>query len=201
MRKSVYTRPAKSKFAFRPGKVEVPDLDKIEVKAPVVVHASTECHVTPEHIADLMVSYLNPSAEASILEPSAGTGNLIQALLDAGYLPGNITIVEQNYELYHSCGERFDWKLDASNHTDFLEWASLNQELGQGWDYILMNPPFRKVRAHMKAAVSLLASMGELVAIVPVTFEAEGFTELERLPVDTFSACKVNTKIVHYIKD
>lgn len=198
MRKSVYTRPAKRKYAFRPGEVEVPNLDKIEIKDPVIVHAATECHVTPVAVADLLVCYLNPHREGSVLEPSAGTGNLIQALIDHGIPDEQITMVEKNHDLYNVCGDKFGWELGASYEADFLEWSRSHIEVGNTWDYVIMNPPFRKVKPHLLAAARLLSEHGELIAIVPQSFDEPGFTELERLPVDTFSTCKVFTKIVHY---
>ncbi|CTQ47615.1 hypothetical protein LAL4801_06077 [Roseibium aggregatum] len=64
-----------------------------------------------------------------------------------------------------------------------------------------MNPPFSQVRKHMKAARSLLGRNGHqgpstLVALVPITFEHEGAETMDILPEDTFSTCRVRTKIV-----
>lgn len=66
---------------------------------------------------------------------------------------------------------------------------------------MLMNPPFSGVRKHIAAAVSLMGRNGHdspacLVALVPVTFEYDGAEHLESLPVDTFAAAKVHTKII-----
>ena len=66
---------------------------------------------------------------------------------------------------------------------------------------LLMNPPFRKHRAHITAAAGLLKLAGMLVAIVPSTFEADGFNAVEHLPEDTFAATAVRTKIVTHIAD
>ena len=75
---------------------------------------------------------------------------------------------------------------------------------------VIMNPPFSDVRKHITAAMSLMGSGGHsdfetggpyratLVALVPITFERDGFETLEHLPDDTFSTAKVRTKIVRY---
>ena len=66
---------------------------------------------------------------------------------------------------------------------------------------ILMNPPFRDVRKHVAAALTLLGRGGHveaatLVALVPVTFDHPEAEHLETLPPDTFSTARVHTKIV-----
>ena len=63
-----------------------------------------------------------------------------------------------------------------------------------------MNPPFRELRKHVAAALSLLGRGGHdaatLVALVPVTFEHPDAEHLETLPPDTFSPARVHTKII-----
>jgi hypothetical protein len=66
------------------------------------------------------------------------------------------------------------------------------------FDAVIMNPPFRKVREHIKTALGLLKDGGALVALVPVTFQ--GGDEIMRLDADTFSAAKVHTKIIKIVK-
>jgi hypothetical protein len=85
----------------------------------------------------------------------------------------------------------------------FLEYAE--EWAGRG-DYprIIMNPPFKQVRKHMAAALSLLGRGGHscpavLVALVPITFQHEDSLLMEELPNDTFSSCQVCTKIIRLI--
>lgn len=65
---------------------------------------------------------------------------------------------------------------------------------------IVMIPPFRAVKKHLAAALSLLGRSGHdcatLVALVPITYEHEEAEELEELGRDTFPAAAVYTKII-----
>lgn len=72
--------------------IDVKSRKEIEVKqpvicAPVVVDRATECHVTPAGVAARMARYLGPTGDYLTLEPSAGTGALIKALLASGHSP------------------------------------------------------------------------------------------------------------------
>ncbi len=63
-----------------------------------------------------------------------------------------------------------------------------------------MNPPFKQIRQHMKAALSLLGKAGHdkavLVALVPITYQHEDAETMEELSRDTFSTAQVSTKII-----
>lgn len=201
MDSSVYRRPDKRKYALAPGSVEEVDLQLEKRPQPVVVSADTQCHVTPASVAARMVEYLDPHPDSTVLEPSAGTGNLIQALINAGQPDDKIVSVEQNFTLHEVLCDKFACALGAMYQCDFVEWAQGMVEGGCRYPAILMNPPFKPVKQHMKKAVELLGPCGVLVALVPITFEADGFELLEELPMDTFGACKVRTKIVRYEAD
>lgn len=187
-RPSIYSRPNKPLF------VAVPKRDHggksapvVALAAPLMVHASSECHVTPPDVAARMVARVGGLAGRSVLEPSAGTGNLARAILAAGPV-GSLTLVEMHCALaggLHGLG-------DVVN-MDFLEYA---RDTVARFDVIIMNPPFSKVRAHVAAARSLLTAGGVLVALVPVTFCGEDFQGVETLSNETFKTAKVSTKVV-----
>lgn len=187
-RPSFYRRPDK------PLSVPVPQRDwrvrTIEagaIQAPAIVHAGSECHVTPPHVAARMVDLLGHVSAVDVLEPSAGTGNIARAVLNAGCDVSRVTLVEMHTGLAASLQG-----LGKVECADFLEWA----RNAQRFDRIVMNPPFSRVCAHMTAARQLLKAGGTLVALVPVTFSDAGFEDIEMLPVDTFRTAKVRTKIV-----
>jgi hypothetical protein len=187
-RPSRYSRPAKPLF------VPVPKRDWLsrsisagELPTPIAVDVNSECHVTPHDVASRMADLIGDLRAVDVLEPSAGTGNLAKAVLAAGCDRDRLTLVELHTRL--ASGLQGLGKVECA---DFLEWARTAPKFGA----IIMNPPFSRVKAHMAAAASLLAPGGTLVALVPVTFDGLGFEEYERLPVDTFSAAKVHTKIV-----
>ena len=83
----------------------------------------------------------------------------------------------------------------------FLEYAQ-RLNLTNGFTKIIMNPPFKKVKSHMDAALSLLdrtsAGGSSLVALVPVTYQHSDAQLMEELPVDSFAHIKVNTKIIQF---
>lgn len=190
MKASVYTRPGK------PIRIDVrrrPDfstLGQIASPAIVAVDRATECHVTPPDVAALMVDYLNPLLAEKVLEPSAGTGNLSRALINAGYSPSNIVQVERHIRL----SQGLDGFGQVINRC-FLEYAN---EQGEdcGFHRIIMNPPFSDVRKHIAAARGLLKCGGELVAIVPCTFQSDASETLEFLSDSTFPTARVRTKII-----
>ncbi|MCG7625950.1 hypothetical protein MHM97_21530 [Epibacterium sp. Ofav1-8] len=96
-------------------------------------------------------------------------------------------------------------KIGPTIHRCFLEYA--DEVKGQAeFPRIIMNPPFRGVRKHITAALSLLGRGGHaepatLVALVPVTFEHPEAEHLETLTPDTFSTARVHTKIISVRRD
>ncbi|GFD70981.1 hypothetical protein KUL113_04010 [Tenacibaculum sp. KUL113] len=203
MDSSVYVRPNKPKHVTAPEKVELEPIEFSEAPKPVVVHASTECHVTPPAVAARMAELLELEPDDKVLEPSGGTGNLVQAVIAKGHDADRINVVERDYSLIQALLSRFsmadsDGVTPLIYHEDFLTWAEARYNAGYRYEKIIMNPPFKQVKAHMEAARKLLRFTGVLVAVVPTTFDHPSYEEVETLPSDTFSTCKVFTKIVRY---
>lgn len=195
MRPSVYRRPNKPLQIPVRKCGEAPPLEEIKLPEVVAVDRATECHVTPDDVAARMVAYLGPQGDYLTLEPSAGTGQLVKALLASGHSDCELVMVERHHALV-----RLLRPLGPAVHGCFLEYA---EEVRGKVEFprIIMNPPFREVRKHMAAALSLLGQHGHeepatLVALVPITWEHEEAERLETLPPDTFSTARVNTKII-----
>ena len=177
----------------------------VEAQAPkiITVDAATECHVTPIDVAERMVDYLGPVGDYMTLEPSAGTGQLIRALLASGHSPCELCAIERHTGLFNTL-HKIDGISGAGlvNHC-FLEWTDA-AKWSATFPRIIMNPPFRKVRQHMDAALSMLCrgahDRATLVALVPVTYQHPDAEELETLPSDTFAGAKVFTKVVRIEK-
>lgn len=200
MNRDCYTMPnrprpvtvrRRSDFAA-PKAADVPEI--------VTVDKATECHVTPMDVAARMVGYLGRRGDFLTLEPSAGTGNLSRALLDAGHSRYELCQIERHVKLaagLHQFGPVIN--------RCFLEYAEEVRGKVQ-FPRIIMNPPFRHVRQHIAAAKSLMGRNGHdcpavLVALVPVTFEDPAAELLEILGPDTFALAKVNTKIIRITGD
>ncbi|TRD14914.1 methyltransferase type 11 [Palleronia caenipelagi] len=197
-RPAMYSRPDK------PLTVQVRDrnaparLDMTKAPEILTVDKATECHVTPDPVARRMVAYLGPVGDDLTLEPSAGTGQLVRALLDAGHSPCELCMVERHKSLAHNLR-----RLGPVINRCFLDYAQEVQGRAT-FPRILMNPPFSKTRQHISAALSLLGRGGHqepatLVALVPVTYRNDAAEELEQLPDDTFSTAKVHTKIIRFM--
>lgn len=198
-RPSIYTRPNKPlKIPVRKRR-DAPHLEQIDAPEIVTVDKFTECHVTPDDVARRMVEYLGPQGDYLTLEPSAGTGQLVRALLASGHSSNELTMIERHTKLAAGL-----YQYGPVLNRCFLEYA----EEVQGRAYfprIIINPPFKQVRKHIAAALSLLGRGGHqepatLVALVPITFEHDDAEHLETLGADTFRTAKVHTKIVRFQK-
>ena len=114
--------------------------------------------LTAEAIAAQMVALLDPKQGATVLEPSAGTGRLIDAIqaLDRGC---RITAVENCKELVKVLYEKY--QTITLRESDFLK-----TDLGK-FDCIVMNPPFRRGTdvVHIRKALGHLNPGGRLVSL------------------------------------
>jgi hypothetical protein len=195
MKAALYTMP-RGRLTTRASVPEFKDLEggnsptKFTAQIPLTVPAFLECHVTPADVAEEMARALPDMAGKHVLEPSAGTGSLLDAMKRV-----HPEAIVQGVEIYLPLQQRL---LEAGHNVesaDFAEWARDQQER---FDAVLMNPPFRKVKEHIIAAFGLLKRGGVMVALVPVTFR-DGETYMN-LDADTFSVAKVHTKVIKMVK-
>ncbi len=197
MRPSVYVRPNKPSTMHVTRRRGAPIVALPSLAAPITIDKDSECHVTPPDEAARMALYLGDK-EGPTLEPQTGTANLIQALYDTGTLAKDITAVERHHGLCQIIKDRFTEDQHITPiHQCFLEYAAETKG-NASYSRILMNPPFRHIKKHMAAALSLLDHNegSTLVALVPVTYSHDDAETLETLSNDTFSTAKVFTKII-----
>lgn len=120
---------------------------------------------TPAAVVAMMLERARLQTTMTVLEPSAGSGNIADAIRAAH--PGVVVqVIEQVYTLreilrlkgYELVGE------------DFMQVSAA--ELGT-FDRVIMNPPFEKQQDldHVRRAFSLLKPDGILVAIMSPSFE------------------------------
>ncbi len=133
---------------------------KDSLKAGVQVVSAPQLFPTPPEIASRMVQLADIQPGHRVLEPSAGTGNLLAPLIG---MKIEVTAVEINSKVCQKLRRRFpgeDMILDA----DFLKFTE--QQLGT-FDRIVMNPPFENGAdiKHIRFAASLLDTGGRLVAL------------------------------------
>jgi predicted RNA methylase len=171
----------------------------------VKVVSAPQLFPTPMELANRMVEVAAPGMGDSVLEPSAGSGNLLRAL--AGVVPFitmkqtacDVVAVELNADLCESLKNAglAQWVVRG----DFLECTP--QALGR-FDVILMNPPFANGSdiKHIEHARQFLAPGGRLVAIcADGPRQRERLVELgeyESLPAGSFAnaGTQVNTAMV-----
>jgi hypothetical protein len=166
------------------------------LKAGVQVVAAPQLFPTPSAWADRMVELADIQAGHTILEPSAGTGALLDALrrkpLD---FMGGLTVVEVNRGLCDALTSK-GYRVVCA---DFL---ACNGELGT-FDRVLINPPFSNAQdiKHILHALAKLKPGGRLVALC-----ANGPRQQEKLkplavewhelPSGTFEGTGVNAALL-----
>lgn len=130
-------------------------------EAVQVVHAP-QLFKTPHDLARRMAAELQAEGK-SVLEPSAGTGRLLDAVHDT-CTPRNMVAVEVNQELCDALNKREFSVPFMAFRFDFLQatWAELGLH-----DRIIMNPPFKNAEdiEHIKHALTFLKPGGRLVAL------------------------------------
>lgn len=143
---------------------------KAQLKNGVQVAVADQLFPTPPDVVRQMLDLADiekptggmvpfPCIYRNILEPSAGTGNILQELSNYGVDMKNVDAVELNHALAGQLRVKFP-EVDVMQG-DFLDLSVLK------YDCILMNPPFRNGEdiKHIEHAVNLLAPGGVLVAI------------------------------------
>jgi phospholipid N-methyltransferase len=127
-----------------------------QLREGVKVVSAPNLFPTPPEIARQVVELAEVEPGQRVLEPSAGTGSLLDALPDTP-----IIAVEINHQLAEALQRRFTGVV--VHHGDFL---TMNGELGQ-FDRVLMNPPFSHGSdlEHIRHAFAKLKPGGRLVAI------------------------------------
>ncbi len=123
-----------------------------------------EFYPTPEKLAEKMVDHLKIDEIETILEPSAGTGNLIKAYKNKhrkrhSYFEKDLDIdaieIEQNLRAILK-----DEKVRVV-HDNFLTYDTL-----KSYDLVLMNPPFSNGDEHLLKALRMQESGGKIVCLL-----------------------------------
>lgn len=175
---------------------------KASLKAGVQVVSAPQLFPTPPtppDLAALMVERADIRSGHRVLEPSAGTGRLLDPLYnqdgtEAKYLPGgDVVAVEINEKLIWPLKRQYvDARIILG---DFME---QNENLGK-FDRIVMNPPFANCQdiQHIQRAFSYLKPGGRLVALCAhgprqeaalIPWVADRRGTWERLPAGSFES-------------
>lgn len=159
-----------------------------QLKAGVQVVSAPQLFPTPADLAARMVELADIEPGMRVLEPSAGTGRILEQLPEGC----EVVAVEINAAL----GGRLDASRRAVVIGDFLQCTP--ETLWGSFDRILMNPPFANADdiKHIKHALTMLAPCGRLVAICAngprQRAELMHLGEWEDLPPGSFAASGTN---------
>jgi phospholipid N-methyltransferase len=141
-----------------------------QLREGVKVVVAPQLFPTPPELAKRMVELADLQTDNRVLEPSAGTGNILRELIDTGARI-DVFAVEINGPLADRLRQTY---LSVTvERADFLEWKP-----PQNFDRIIMNPPFVNGEdiKHIQHARELLKPGGKLVALC-----ANGSRQQERL--------------------
>lgn len=123
---------------------------------------SYQFYPSPDKIANDVIAYANPSIGDSILEPSAGNGNLVDKL-DVKFRK-KLTLVELSKI---RCDVLTSKGYENIINCDFVEYVKSCKDLGLSHDIVIMNPPFSESRwqIHLDAAISICNK--RIVCVLP----------------------------------
>lgn len=188
--------------------------DQLESGGAVRVVTAPQLFPTPPAIAARAVELLeldswNGEARETlrVLEPSAGTGNLIEALR-ADREGASITAYEINAQLCQGLRAKFPAEVHVYQ-ADFLAIVPPRTD-AELFDAVLMNPPFSKGdwKNHLRHAFRFLKPGGRLVAVMPAAPSLQavmrglcGDGTIEPLPVNSFTGTGVNTCLIRLDKE
>lgn len=136
-------------------------INALKNNEPVRVVSAPQLFPTPSAICEKMVDFIRYEVGDKILEPSAGTGNILKALENRYYIPmGDLVAIEIDHRLVDDLNHSYPQVM--TTQLDFLEWHSFDL-----FDCIIMNPPFKNGEdiKHILHAKEMLAEGGALVAI------------------------------------
>jgi len=148
--------------------------------AKIPVFSSFNLFPTPPDIADQLIAMADLHVGQKILEPSAGTGNLLRAIrkkFDKLYCDPpldfckdgwtwhhmvEVTAVEIDGPLWNHLSDSEFAMFTNARLADFLTWEAPHK-----FDRIVMNPPFKNGvdRKHILRAKEMLAPGGRLVSL------------------------------------
>lgn len=127
----------------------------------VQVVSAPQLFPTPAEIAERMVELAEIEPGMIVLEPSAGTGAIVKAVIDA--VDTEIVAYEINRDLTSHLSRTFPCYRLQARCQDFLE---VTEGMGQ-FDRVVMNPPFENAVdvKHIRHAMKMLRPGGILVAL------------------------------------
>lgn len=141
---------------------------KDSLKGGVKAVSAEQLFPTPAEIAKRMAELAEVEPGMTVLEPSAGTGNLIKALRGVYGDTFELTAVEYNHNLCEVL-RRLETEPFHLIEDNFLEYQQPGDQTytSKQFDRVVMNPPFKNAEdiKHINHALGLVKPGGVLVAL------------------------------------
>ena len=181
---------------------------KTALKAGVQVVVAPQLFPTPPELAAEMVAQARIQAGDKVLEPSAGTGNILRAIVNHEALRENgpaphVVAVEINQALADALPKHLASDVVCEDFLKITSEHPVCPDTEGGFDRVLMNPPFGQAQdiAHIRHALTFLAPGGRLVAICANGPRQQAelrplATTWEELPEGTFAEAGTNVRTV-----
>lgn len=151
-----------------------PVVREICINGCVPDRASHQFYPTPPRLAAIAAELAGIGEGDTVLEPSAGQGDL------AAVLPRERTTCVEISRLHCAVLQARGLR---TVEADFIAWEREQWAAGVRFDRVVMNPPFAdgRARLHLEAAARLVRPGGRLVAILPASMrdkpQLPGFSE------------------------
>jgi len=142
--------------------VRIPGAGPYKMYADIQSQDGKHIKGTPRDVASLMVNWLQIHPNQTylkVLEPSAGTGVLLDALIEHGI--AKFDVCELNEALRNGLREKYQ----VNPMIDCLKIEH------QKYDRIIMNPPHKQDVEHLMHMHSLLKPEGRVVCLIHNTFK------------------------------
>lgn len=117
---------------------------------------------TPYEVICDMLNRVDFKNVKSVLEPSAGKGSIVKAIIDRGYKV-SIETIEQvgEFQTILKSIEVGNNKYISVVASDFLTFQTLKR-----YDLIIMNPPFDNGEKHLLKAIELMQAGGKIICLL-----------------------------------
>lgn len=117
---------------------------------------------TPSHLAAEMAALIEPW-ETRILEPSAGTGQIVRRIIDRRKSSAIITTIEPNYERF----KQLPMAHEVWNHCITLQSFHAEVWSGQAYDLVITNPPFSFGIEFLELSLRMISANGRVLFLLP----------------------------------
>lgn len=172
--------PLSGGFYFKDNNLTLEEMTKV-IKTGVVYNKqqSTQFFETPPELAKRMAHLVRDCLAGNhsprILEPSAGHGAIIDALVDVGFSTGVIDAIELQHEACNVLCDKYPMMNVVRNDFGSVYGHS-------GYDAVVMNPPFDRNlwQKHILHAIKFMESGGILVAVVPRSANLQFLSPVQR---------------------